>query len=213
MMPRQDEESDHARYCARAQESRHHSTLSRRHARRKGLHYLQRMRRLALLVALSLPLALIQHAATAGWRPDRARAVEYLQGREGSISFAVIGPGGRIYGFRRNRIVPSASVVKVMLMATYLRHRDVRSRSLNSDDKNLLAPMIRRSDNDAATVIADYVGVRRINALAARRRYGAFSLDPAVGSDEHYGGRAGSIHVPARELHTGPPRTLRGGSY
>ena len=124
------------------------------------------VRRVALLLLICTAWGLVSVPATAGWRPDRAKAVDYATTREGSISFAVVGPGGRLYGYRRNRVVPAASVVKVMLMVTYLRHPDVRGRDLNEEDKDLLAPMIRRSDNDAATRIADYVGERRIERLA-----------------------------------------------
>jgi D-alanyl-D-alanine carboxypeptidase len=63
-------------------------------------------------------------------------------------------------------VFPSASVVKAMLLVTYLRQSSVRSRPLNSDDKAMLRPMIRWSDNDAATRVAEKVGERRINKLA-----------------------------------------------
>ena len=100
------------------------------------------------------------------WRPDVERAIAYAEDRSGSISFAVVGPAGRMYGYRRDAGVPSASVIKAMFMVAYLRHPDVRDRALRDRDKQLLAPMIRRSDNDAATRIADYVGATRMSRLA-----------------------------------------------
>jgi hypothetical protein len=55
-------------------------------------------------------------------------------------------------------------VFKVMLLAAFLRKRD--HHGLSRHDRRLLAPMIRRSDNVAATVVRNVVGVRRIERLA-----------------------------------------------
>jgi hypothetical protein len=68
--------------------------------------------------------------------------------------------------------VPSASVVKAMLMVAYLRRGDVRSRELTGADRALLAPMIRRSDNVTATRIFGLIGqdgLRRLGRAARMR--------------------------------------------
>lgn len=57
-----------------------------------------------------------------------------------------------------------ASTFKVMLLAGLLRKRG--NHPLSRRDRRLLAPMIRRSDNVAATTVRDMVGVRRIRRLA-----------------------------------------------
>lgn len=105
-------------------------------------------------------------AAAEPWRPGVARATRYAENRAGSVSFAVIAPGGRMYGYRRAADVPSASVIKAMFMVAYLRHPDVKQRAIRDSDRALLGPMIKRSDNDAATKVADFLGPRRINRLA-----------------------------------------------
>jgi D-alanyl-D-alanine carboxypeptidase len=71
-----------------------------------------------------------------------------------------------MYGYRRAVHVPSASVIKGMFMVAYLRHPDIRDRAIRDSDRALLGPMIKRSDNDAATRVADYLGPERINRLA-----------------------------------------------
>ena len=53
-------------------------------------------------------------------------------------------------------------------MAAYLRQPSVRDRAIDDDDRSLLDPMIRRSDNDAATRVADLLGPAPINRLATR---------------------------------------------
>jgi hypothetical protein len=126
------------------------------------------MRRVSGAIVILLVLSSAPALSGAGerWRPGMDRAIRYADGRSGSISFAVIGPAGRMYGYRRAAEVPAASVIKVMFMAAYLRRSSVRDRALNDDDRALLGPMIRRSDNDAATRIADLLGPDPINRLA-----------------------------------------------
>ena len=108
-----------------------------------------------------------QVTAAEPWRPGAGRAERYAEDRAGLVSFAVIAPGGRMYGYRRAADVPSASVIKAMFMVAYLRHPDVKERAIRDSDRALLGPMIKRSDNDAATKVADFLGPRRVNRIAA----------------------------------------------
>src|SRR4029453_13269996 len=80
------------------------------------------------------------------WTPDVAAARHYLATRAGNVSFAVR-TERRQWGYRRWRVVPSASALKAMLMVAYLNRREVRDRPLRDRDLQLLRPMIRRSDN------------------------------------------------------------------
>ena len=73
---------------------------------------------------------------------------------------------GRFWGHRTTRGVPSASVLKAMLLVAYLRRGDVRDRPLRRADRRLLAPMVRWSDNATATRVRNLVGDRGLNRLA-----------------------------------------------
>ena len=113
------------------------------------------------------------------WAPDVAAAAEYARHRRGIIRFAVVDEAGRMHGRRIAGTAPMASVFKVMLMATYLRR--VRERDLRGDDRRLLGPMIRRSDNAAATRVRDIVGAPALRRLARDAGMRDFRLHPTWG--------------------------------
>jgi hypothetical protein len=114
-----------------------------------------------------LVLVLVAMAAPAwAWPPDVQWAKDYAATRAGEVSFTVIGPKGNAYGWRGDRSVPLASTVKVMFMVAYLRMPSVRDRDLRDSDRELLGPMIKRSDNTAATRVSEIVGGRRLYRLA-----------------------------------------------
>jgi Beta-lactamase enzyme family len=129
------------------------------------------LRRLALLgYALALLLAGTAEAparAPRGWSPDVKRAIVYAKHRKGVVSFAVR-TERRLYGWHVDSTAPSASVVKAMLMVAYLNRDSVRRRALNHGDWALLSPMIRRSDNVAATRVFGIVGSAGLKRLAHR---------------------------------------------
>jgi hypothetical protein len=95
-------------------------------------------------------------------------ATRFARGRAGSVSFALVDEFGRIHGFNRGRRYSSASLVKAMLMTAYLRRGDVKHRRLHASERALLGPMIRVSDNDAASAIMDQVGTGGLARLARR---------------------------------------------
>jgi hypothetical protein len=113
------------------------------------------------------------------WHPDIAAARRYAQRRVGVVAFATIDQRGRFRGYRVRSTAPAASVFKVMLLASFLRMRD--HRPLSRGDRALLAPMIRRSDSVAATVVRDLVGVPRIQRLARVAGMRDFRYDPVWG--------------------------------
>jgi len=122
---------------------------------------------------LTLALALVLTPAANAWRPHIREAASYAATRAGEVSFGVRTSGGlRGIGLRRG--VPSASVVKAMLLVGYLRRPDVRGRSLRADERALLGPMIRRSDNAAASRICNIVGTGGLARLAHRVRMRRF---------------------------------------
>ncbi|HEV2814828.1 MAG TPA: serine hydrolase, partial [Solirubrobacteraceae bacterium] len=107
-----------------------------------------------------------------GWAPDVAAARAYAAQRPGTVSFAVR-TERRAWGHRPTRGVPAASTLKAMLLVAYLRRPEVRRRALTRRDRSLLAPMIRRSDNVAATRVRDVLGPRlaRFARRAGVRRF------------------------------------------
>lgn len=132
----------------------------------------------------------------------------YSERRAGDVSFAVVCPAGRMYGYRRTVQVPMASVIKAMFMTAYLRHPSVRDRPLHDSNRSLLGPMIKRSDNDAATRIADFLGPRRINRLARIARMQEFHYTRPWGLSLT-SARSSELLLRTRALHPEAARGLR----
>lgn len=109
------------------------------------------------------------------WRPTIEEAVAFAEGRDNSTSFAAIGTDGRMVGHRASTSAPQASVLEVMFLVAYRRQADVRDRALTQDDRALLEPMIRRSENEPATRIADDLGPDPMYALAEEAGMQEFS--------------------------------------
>ena len=133
------------------------------------------MRKSVAVVGLVLSVLIATSATGATWRPHVRRAIRYAESRSGSIAFAVIGPRGRLYSYRGDVVYPSASVVKAMFLVSYLRR--ACHRHLTRSEKDTLSPMIRRSDNAAATRIANELGPRPLYRLAklAHMRHFAYT--------------------------------------
>lgn len=117
------------------------------------------------------------------WRPGLEAARSYAATRAGTISFAVR-TRRRLYRSDAYRSYPSASVVKAMLMVSYLNHPGVRARKLDDGDRALLGPMIRWSDNVAATRVRDYVGNAVLERLARRAGMARFATAASWGSTQ-----------------------------
>jgi hypothetical protein len=137
------------------------------------------LRRVSLLLAALALVAPAQAPAAARWTPDVAAARQWAAGRAGAISFAVRTPE-RLVGSGVDRTYPSASVIKAMLLVTYLRQGSVRDRDLRAADRALLAPMIRRSDNVTATRVRNIVGNHAVTRLARAVGMTRFSMNPGV---------------------------------
>jgi beta-lactamase family protein len=115
------------------------------------------------------------------WSARVSAAALYARGRLGSVSFAVIDERGRIRGSHRNVPYSAASLVKAMLLVAYLNQGGVRGRSLHAADRRLLGPMIRVSDNDAASAVYERVGVGGLARLARRAGMRRFIPNPVWG--------------------------------
>ncbi|HEX3911216.1 MAG TPA: serine hydrolase [Solirubrobacteraceae bacterium] len=118
-------------------------------------------------------------ARAASWQPDVRGAIAYAHTRAGTVSFAVR-TAHREWGRRATRTVPSASVLKAMLLVAYLDDPRVRDRALGAADHRLIDPMIERSDNEAATRVLQFVGARGVYGVAARADMRRFVLDPEI---------------------------------
>lgn len=133
--------------------------------------------------AMSAGVVAAPRAATptslAAWRPGVRAARTYARGRAGEVRFAVRTEHRR-WGWRETSTVPSASVLKAMLLVAYLDDPAVRHRRLRPADHRLIDPMIRRSDNLAASRVLGYVGPARVYEVARQARMRHFSLDPVI---------------------------------
>ena len=103
------------------------------------------------------------------WAERVEEARKFAAQRHGHVGFAVADEDGELHGHNAGAHFESASVVKVMLMVAYLRER--RNHGLDDHDRNLLGPMIKRSDNGAANTVYAEVGLGRAARAGARRRH------------------------------------------
>lgn len=140
------------------------------------------MKRVRLALALASTAAVAGGAApasSAGYEtwPNRVQSArDHQETRSGIVSFAVVDERGLTRGYRPWLLARSASVLKAMLMVTYLNQSSVRDRPLRDSDRSLLAPMIRWSDNATATTIRNRVGAAAIYRLARRAGMKRFRL-------------------------------------
>lgn len=118
--------------------------------------------------------------AASAWRPGTVSARAYARRRGATVSFAVL-RGHRSWRFRGRTPARSASVVKAMLLAAYLRSPGVRDRALATGEAATLDAMITRSDNDAATSIHGLVGGDGLIEIARRAGMRDFAAAPAWG--------------------------------
>lgn len=140
---------------------------------------MRRRTRAAALAAVAVGAAAGDAAGATlprSWDGRVAAAVRYLDARAGDVSFAVVDERGRLRGFRVDRPAKSASVLKAILLVTYLNEPSVRGRALTSSDRSLLEPMIRWSDNTTATRTLHIVGADSVAALAQRAGMTSFRL-------------------------------------
>jgi hypothetical protein len=114
-------------------------------------------------------------AAARDWHPHIHSALVYANRRAGDVRFAVR-TEHRQWGSHTTDTVPSASVLKAMLLVAYLDEPGVRDRALTKRDFRLIGPMIRRSDNAAATRVLGLVGPARVYALARHAHMRRFAL-------------------------------------
>lgn len=165
-------------------------------------------RRVAAVVICSLVLSgIVPAVAATTWRPKMGPAIRWSGERQSNVTFAVKDTKGRLHMHRGRTKVPMASTLKVMFMVAYLRRNSVRDRKLRDSDKELLAPMIRRSDNDTATRIADMLGPKPLNRLARKAGMRDFSYTRPWGLSQTSAGDQARFmfhverYIPKRHRH------------
>ena len=124
--------------------------------------------------ALTVPAS-----AGAASYPDRAQldAVRnYLEQRSGVVGVGVIDDQGGIRGIHDRRRFVTASVIKAMLLVSYLRNVAYQGRGLTSYERRRLRRMITVSSNDAADWAYLRVGDASLRRLARRADLDQFSI-------------------------------------
>lgn len=106
-----------------------------------------------------------------------ANAVKWIKTRKGVDAFAVMDSSGHLSGYHMNTRFVTASVVKAMLLAGYLRTHS----SLSSWARSTLTTMIHVSDNTCATAIYHIVGDSGLRKLAKAARMRRFSVSYSWG--------------------------------
>jgi D-alanyl-D-alanine dipeptidase len=105
----------------------------------------------------------------------RIRAVHrYLKTRGATNSWSLIDSWGRVHGFAPHRTYVSASLVKAMLLTSYLR--GIGNRMPDAAERSVLGPMITVSSNDAADTIYYRVGDAALYRLAKAVGMRTFSV-------------------------------------
>jgi hypothetical protein len=113
------------------------------------------------------------------WSPGIKAANAYADGRPGTISFAVR-TDRDLWGRGLDRPVQSASVVKALLLVSYLRRPSVRARELTHDERQMLTPMVRWSNNHDASAVVTKLGAAKIDRTAHKAGMRRFHLDRAI---------------------------------
>ena len=132
----------------------------------------------ALLLLFAAPA--LSEDEPPSWRPHMHAAERYAARRQGIIAFA-IRTRDHVWSWRADRIFPSASLLKPMLLVAYLERRSVRTRRLDRDERATLGPMIRRSDNDDASRVLGVVGTGGLRQVARRAGMRRFTPVTPVG--------------------------------
>jgi hypothetical protein len=131
------------------------------------------------IVLCFLLLCFVGTANAAPWQQNLNSAERYANERQGKISFGIIDDQGKLRGRHVDRVHYSASVVKTMMMVSWLRR--ARDRALTRKDKRLLRPMITKSADEPANYIYTKLGAKALEGLARRAKMRKFSTQPVWG--------------------------------
>jgi hypothetical protein len=130
---------------------------------------------------------------------------DYLKDRAGAVGVGVIDSRGRLRGIHDRRRFVSASVVKAMLLVSYLRKVAHQDRGLTDYERGRLRPMITVSSNQAAHWVYSRVGNVSLRRLARRADMNQFSICCTSWTYAHFSARDQAKFFWRLELLT-PPR-------
>jgi hypothetical protein len=105
-----------------------------------------------------------------------AAARRWAAGRQGEVSFAVLGDRGGLSGSAMRRQYESASLVKAMILVAYLRRLADERREPSDLELARLDAMIRVSDNFSASDLYEQVGpdgLEEVARLARMKDFGS----------------------------------------
>lgn len=116
------------------------------------------------------------------WVPGTAAAKRFIAQRPGRARFSLYdATSSRHWDYRATEPVKCASLMKTLLLATYLRSSSVRDRKLTEDDRKYLRPMIRESANDPASALYVKLGADAIARTARAAGMGDVQPNPHWG--------------------------------
>ena len=108
---------------------------------------------------------------------DQMDAVRsYVKTRAGAVGVGVIDSKGRVRGIHDRRRFVTASVIKAMLLVSYLRTVAHQDRGLSRYERSRLGPMVRVSSNSAADWAYSRTGDVLLRRLARRADMDQFSI-------------------------------------
>lgn len=139
---------------------------------------------LALFLASVVLMLVASSTAAAGWSERKQAAARYVERRAGIESFVLMDDRGILRSYRGRMVVPSASMLKAMLLVAYLNRASVRDRALADWERSMLRPMIRWSDNATATRVLGIVGSSALYRMANRAKFVHFRLRSPWGLTE-----------------------------
>ena len=131
---------------------------------------------IAVVLLVAVRPTAVQALPRESWSERVHAAERYARERAGLVSFALVDETGRLHGYRARAGVPTASLLKAMLLVAYLRMPSVRDRELTPAERGLLAPMIRWSDSAGVGTIFPRVGARGLYRLAGVAGMEAFRV-------------------------------------
>jgi hypothetical protein len=113
------------------------------------------------------------------WKPHVNDALRYARTRAGDIAFSVRTTQNKFYpAHRPDHQEWSASIVKAMLLVSYISEPSVAHRKLTASERSTLSGMIEASNNTDAQDIYNQVGNAGLEALAHRVGMTHFATNP-----------------------------------
>ena len=139
------------------------------------------MRRSVVVVLLVLAAP----ARGDGWDVAVRHARAYAGRRAGAIAFALIDGRGRMHGSRIHAGWYSASLLKPVILGTYLNRPSVRNRPLTREERRLMEPMIRASADGPASTLFVRLGPRLIQRWGRRHNLTSFAVAAPIWGNTH----------------------------